>query len=65
MITPMRNERIDKEMFYGASPEIFRRDYEMEKLGLKVIRFTNNQINYNIAEVISKIETNFTPASPP
>jgi len=34
------------------------RSIELEKLGLKIIRFTNDQIKNNIAEVLKKIELN-------
>jgi very-short-patch-repair endonuclease len=65
-----------RSMFYGASPEIFsrakeqreideNRTFELEQLGLKVIRFTNDEVFKNIENVIKKIEDYLkTPLNP-
>ena len=54
----VHQEKEQKEYDIGRSDEL-------EKHGLKVIRFTNEQIKNNLAEVLKKIEMNLYQASPP
>jgi very-short-patch-repair endonuclease len=53
----IHNESETKEYDLGRTAEI-------EKFGLKVIRFTNDQILYNIDSVVSEIHKNITELTP-
>ena len=53
---------------YHQLPEQYEydknRDYELEELGLKVLRFTNEQVFFNIENVIKDIEKELIPPTP-
>ena len=48
---------VDSEIHYDRIDYANGRSAEMEKLGIKVIRFTNLDVENNINKVIMKIET--------
>jgi very-short-patch-repair endonuclease len=48
---------VDSEIHYDRIDYDNGRSAEMEKLGIKVIRFTNLDVENNINKVIMKIET--------
>ena len=57
---------IDGEIHYEIKTMEYDdgRSYELEKFGLKVIRFTNNQVTFNINSVVEKIQKVITDLGP-
>ena len=57
---------IDGEIHYEIKAKEYDdgRSYELEKFGLKIIRFTNDQVTFNIESVTKKIQQVVTELSP-
>jgi very-short-patch-repair endonuclease len=57
---------IDGEIHYEIKAKEYDdgRSYELEKFGLKIIRFTNDQVTFNIESVTKKIQQVVAELSP-
>jgi len=55
----------DSHFENGADKKDFQRQKFIESVGIKILRFTNNEVYHNMEEVLNIIAQNLPPPAPP